>query len=114
MYEKFSQQPISSRQFGARLLRHLLAAVVLLLLSLLAGTLGYAHYAQMPWPAALLNASLLLCGVGLAQFPDTASGQLFVSLYALYAGLIYLVLSGILIAPLLHRFLHHFHWTDDD
>jgi membrane protein YdbS with pleckstrin-like domain len=114
MYEKFTEQPISRRQFGFRVFNHFIAAALILALSLFIGTWGYVYFAQMNWQAAFLNTSLLLSGIGLAQFPHSPEGQLFVSMYALYAGLIYLALTGILIAPILHRFLHHFHWTEND
>lgn len=113
MYEKLTEKPISRKQFGLRVALHATFALLVLVLSLLVGTWGYAHFSHMSWQEAFLNASLLLSGIGLADFPDSSGGQLFVSAYALYAGLIYLVLSGILIAPILHRLLHHFHWTEN-
>lgn len=113
MYEKFSQKPIPRKQFSLRVFRHLLLAGLILIASLLVGTLGFVHYAQLGWQSAFLNSSLLLSGIGLGHFPDATSGQLFVSIYALYAGLVYLVTSGIILAPVVHRLLHHFHWSED-
>ena len=61
---------------------------------------------------AFLNAAMLLGGMGPIDTPCTRGGKIFAGLYALYAGLFFLVIMGLLFAPVLHRLLHRFHWED--
>lgn len=112
MYEHRDQPPISATEFRRRMFRHLGWALALIAISLLIGTLGHMHFEEFGWQKAFLASCVLLAGLGLAALPDSTAGQLFVSFYALYAGFIFLVTSGIVIAPLLHRLLHHFHWVE--
>jgi membrane protein YdbS with pleckstrin-like domain len=114
MYEHRDHPPISARSFRARLVRHALFALLILLLSIAVGTVGHVYYEGMPWHKALLNTCFLLSGFGLAVFPESMSGQLFAGLFALYAGFVFIAISGIVIAPILHRFLHKFHWGGKD
>ncbi len=81
---------------------------MVLLLSIAVGTVGHVYFEGMPWQKALLSSCFLLSGLGLAVFPETASGQLFAGIFALYAGFVFIAISGIVIAPILHRFLHKF------
>jgi len=55
---------------------------------------------------------MLLGGMGPVNSPVTAAGKLFAGLYALYAGLVFLVTAGLVFAPLVHRLMHRFHWPD--
>jgi hypothetical protein len=82
--------------------------------SIAVGTFGHVYFEGMPWPQAFLSSCLLLSGLGLAIFPETKSGQFFASLFALYAGFVFIAISGIILAPILHRFLHRFNWVSDD
>ncbi len=77
--------------------------------SLLLGTLGYRVFVPCEWIDALHNASMILAGMGPVIEINTFSGKLFSTFYALYSGIAYLTLMGILIAPFYHRMLHHFH-----
>jgi len=74
---------------------------------------GYMHYEQLPWRDAFLNAAMLLGGMGPVESPQTAGGKMFAGLYALYAGLVFLVAIGIVLAPVVHRLLHKFHWEGE-
>jgi hypothetical protein len=58
---------------------------------------------------ALLNASMLLGGMGPVGEIRSTAGKLFAAAYALYAGLVFLAAAGIVGAPLFHRFIHRFH-----
>lgn len=114
MYEHRGQPPISAAAFRLRMLRHAAMAGLVMTGSLALGTLGYIGLDRLGTLDALLHAALPLSGMGLVDYPSTPASRLFVSVYALYAGLVYVVASGIVIAPLLHRLLHRFHWTGDD
>ena len=92
-----------------RLLRHSAAALGLLAGSLVIGMIGYVAFEQLSWIDAFLNASMLLGGMGPVDPPRTVAGKLFAGLYALYAGLVFIVTAAVLFAPILHRVLHRFH-----
>jgi hypothetical protein len=73
---------------------------------------GYMYFERLGWLDAFLNAAMLLGGMGPVNSLRTAGGKLFAGLYALYAGLVFLVVAGILFAPLVHRLFHRFHWEE--
>lgn len=113
MYERRSQRPLPTRHFIRRLLSHATVASALVAGSLLAGMIGYHQYEGLAWRDAFLNASMLLGGMGPVDPPRTDGGKIFAGVYALYAGLIFLVAAGLMIAPLFHRMMHTFHWKED-
>jgi hypothetical protein len=94
-------------------LLHAAAALTLLLLSLLLGMAGYEYFEGLPWRDAFLNAAMLMGGMGPVDAPQTNGGKLFAGLYALYAGLVFLVAAGLVFTPIMHRVLHKFHWEQD-
>lgn len=110
MYESMHQAPLSRKEFAQRLLSHFLAALALLAGSLALGMLGYVAFEHLSWIDAFLNSSMLLGGMGPVNMPQSAAGKLFAGLYALYAGLVFIVTTALLFTPLLHRLLHRFHW----
>lgn len=66
----------------------------------------------MSWVDALYNASMILGGMGPAAAVTSTSGKLFASFYALFSGIVFLVMAGIVLAPLIHRLLHRLHVED--
>ena len=112
MYESRHHELIPRRQFLRRLGAHVAAAAALTAGSLLLGMAGYMVFEDLPWRDAFLNAAMLLGGMGPVDAPRTPGGKLFAGLYALYAGLIFLVAVAIILAPLVHRLLHKFHWEE--
>ena len=78
------------------------------------GMWGYERYENLAWRDAFLNAAMLLGGMGPVDDPKTDGGKLFAGLYALYAGLVFLVVAGLLLAPVVHRVLHLLHWEADN
>jgi hypothetical protein len=92
------------------MLAHLLAALVLFALSLAIGMWGYGHFEGLAWRDSFLNSAMLLGGMGPVNDPQTDAGKLFAGAYALFAGLVFIVTAGLLLAPSLHRLLHTFHW----
>ena len=105
MYERHRHPPLSRVAFAWRFARH--AAVAVLLMGLLAGDRhgGLQLLRSLGWRDAFLNAAMLLGGMGPVHIPVTPAGKLFAGLYALYAGLIFLVMAGVLLAPVMHRAL---------
>lgn len=114
MFEHRKQPLIKPRDFLIRQLISLMVAMGIILGSLLLGVLGYHYLEGMAWIDALVNASMLLGGMGPVNVLHTAAGKLFASFYALYAGIIFLVVVGVIFAPLYHRFLHRFHLEMED
>jgi hypothetical protein len=82
--------------------------------SLAIGTVGYHLLAELEWVDAVLNASMILTGMGPVSPLPSAAAKIFASAYALFSGVVFLVACGIVLAPLLHRFLHRFHIDVDD
>ena len=112
-YESRTRRPIPTRVFVRRLLNHAASAVALVLGSLILGMAGYSYYEHLAWRDAFLNAAMLLGGMGPVDAPRTDGGKVFAGLYALYAGLVFLVVAGLILAPFVHRLLHRFHWDND-
>jgi hypothetical protein len=113
MYESHKQPPLPRPHFVRRLALHFAGATSLVLGSLLLGMAGYAYFEDLAWRDAFLNAAMLLGGMGPVESPRTDGGKLFAGLYALYAGLVFLVAASIVFAPVLHRLMHKFHWRED-
>ena len=117
MYENKHAPLLSRRAFVRRMLWHVGVAAAFVVGSLLAGVAGYHHFEHMPYLDSLLNASMLLGGMGPVGDLHTTAGKLFASAYALYSGIGFLVIAGVLFAPVIHRFLHRFNLeleTEDD
>ena len=111
-YESHMSPPLSQQKFLRRLALHAAVSLLIAALSLLAGMAGYIHFENLAWRDAFLNAAMLLGGMGPVNAPLTDGGKLFAGCYALYAGLVFLIAVGIMLAPILHRLLHTFHWDD--
>jgi hypothetical protein len=113
MYESRADRPLPFPRFVLRLLSHGAGVGLLVALSLAIGMAGYMLFENLSWLDAFLNASMLLGGMGPVHNPATPAGKLFAGCYALYCGLVVIVATGALLAPVLHRALHLFHWTRD-
>ncbi len=104
---------MSSPQYLHRLpisFAHSLAiAIVLLCAALLLGIVGYHFIARLSWVDALLNASMILTGMGPVAVLSTSAAKIFASAYALFSGVVFLSTTGVIMAPLVHRVLHRFH-----
>ena len=109
MYEKKTSKLISRKRFAKRFADQVAFTGLLILISLAIGIYGYHHYEGLPWIDSLLNASMILGGMGPVSELHTEGGKLFASFYALYSGIFLIVCGGLLLAPVFHRILHHFH-----
>jgi len=108
-FERRNEPLLPIQQFLSRMARWVLAAIAIIAGSLLIGVCGYHFLENLPWIDSLLNASMILGGMGPVDPLHTKAGKLFASFYALYSGLAIISVAGLLIAPIAHRFLHHFH-----
>ena len=109
MYEHRSQPLLPRHRFVRRLLGHSIIALALLIVSLGIGVAGYRLTAGLPFLDALLNASMILGGMGPVDELHTAGAKIFASIYSLFSGIAFLAVAGILVAPLVHRLLHRLH-----
>lgn len=113
MYESRTQKPPAPAGFAKRMLLHVSLAFGLLFVSLGVGILGYRSCERLPVLDAFLNSAMLLGGMGPVNPPVTAGGKLFGGLYALYAGLVFIVTAALVFTPIVHRVLHKFHWDSE-
>lgn len=109
MLEHKSKPVISRKAFTHRLLKWTSLTFVLVALSLYVGVAGYHYLENMPWIDALLNASMILGGMGEVDALKTNAGKVFASFYALYSGFFLIICGGLLMVPVFHRVLHKFH-----
>jgi len=113
MYEHHKQPLASRRKFLRRLALNALIGAAILFVSLGIGVAGYHYLEGLSWIDSLLNASMILGGMGPVNPLQTDAGKIFASFYALYSGVVLLASVGVLAAPIFHRFLHHFHLAED-
>ena len=109
LYEHRSEPLLSRPEFFRRVLAHGGLALAMILVSLAIGVVGYHVLNGMDWIDALLNASMILGGMGPVGEMKTDAAKVFASLYALFSGIVFLAMAGVLFAPVLHRLLHRLH-----
>ena len=95
--------------FYARLARSAGIGFLMVLISLSIGIMGYHYFEDLPWIDAFANAAMILSGMGPLSTLQTNSGKLFAGCYALFSGLAFIIIMGLIFAPVVHRFLHKFH-----
>jgi hypothetical protein len=110
VYEHFRQPPISRTAFFLRIAWHVLIALGIVLVSLGIGMVGYHEFESLSWIDSTVNAAMILGGMGPVNVLQTNAGKLFASFYALFSGIIFLVAIALLLAPVVHRFLHLFNF----
>jgi len=109
MYEHHRERLLTRREFAVRVAQHGGLALIAFAIALGIGVIGYHTAGNLPWIDSLLNASMILGGMGPVDAMQTTGGKLFASFYALFSGLFFILASGLLLAPFLHRLIHHFH-----
>lgn len=100
--------------FLQRLARNAALGFALILASLLLGAAGYHLFARLPWIDAFLNAAMILTGMGPVDPLPTAASKVFATGYALFSGVAFLTIIGVVFAPVVHRLLHRFHFADEE
>jgi hypothetical protein len=109
MLEHHSKPLLPFRLFIIRLLRYLGFSLLLIGLSLGIGVIGYHYLNELPWLDALLNASMILTGMGPVDAMKNDSAKWFASAYAIFSGVAFLSTVAVFLTPLVHRFLHKYH-----
>jgi uncharacterized membrane protein len=114
MFEHKHQKIAPVQVFIARILICVGIAILLIVVALFIGIAGYHWIAGFSWVDAFLNASMILGGMGPVDILATTGAKVFASLYALFSGLIFIAVMGIVFSPIAHRMLHKFHIDDRD
>jgi len=109
MYERRNQPLLSRAEFRKRVGRHGLGALGIVVLGLGLGVVGYHFIGQLGWINSLLNASMILGGMGPVDTLRNNAAKIFASFYALFSGLAFISIMSILLAPFVRRMLHRFH-----
>lgn len=113
MYEH-RKQPIAPKgKYYKRIVRNLLIALAVMVVSLAIGVLGYHYTADIPWLDALHNASMILAGMGPVVEITTVTGKYFSSAYALFSGVVFITNFGIILAPAVHRLFHRLNLEEE-
>ena len=113
-YEAKHHPVLSRKDFAKRMAKSFALAFALIALSLLAGMAGYHYLEDLLWIDAFLNAAMILGGMGPVATIQSDGGKLFAGFYALYSGLVVIVVAGVILAPVVHRMLHKFHGQPDE
>lgn len=111
-YEHRSHSLLPKRRFLQRLGHHAAVAIGLIVASLAVGTVGYHLFGGQAWIDAFLNSAMLLGGMGPIGEIRSDGGKIFAAFFALYAGLLLIAVTTIILAPVLHRILHRVHLED--
>ncbi|HEX3070380.1 MAG TPA: hypothetical protein VHX14_17565 [Thermoanaerobaculia bacterium] len=114
MYENRREKLLTRAEFALRVLWHFSFGVGAAAISLAAGVLGYRYLAGLSWVDSLLNASMILGGMGPVDTLTTDGAKIFASLYALFSGLVFIGLLGVLLAPFIHRLMHRLHMDESN
>jgi len=114
MFEHKSEPVLPMARWRARVGYSLLVAGIIISVSLGLGTVGYRYFCGLSWIDAMLNAAMILTGMGPVDRIETVSGKIFATFYSIFSGVAFLGITGILVAPWAHRLLHRFHADLED
>lgn len=115
MYEHRKQPLLTRAEFALRVLWHLAVALGAVAVALGIGVAGYHYFAGFGLVDSILNASMILGGMGPLSDPLPGdAAKIFASLYALFSGLFFIALLALLLAPFFHRVMHKLHVDEDD
>ena len=109
MYERRNHPLLSQAKFARRVARHLVLALALVGIALGIGVVGYHFLGELGWSDSLLNASMILGGMGPVDPLHSSAAKIFASCYALFSGLAFIGIATLIVAPFAHRLLHRFH-----
>jgi len=109
MFEHHSEPLLPRRLFVSRMLRHAALAMAVILAALAIGIFGYHYLEGLGWLDSFLNASMILGGMGPVSELHHPAAKLFAGIYALFSGLAFIGIAGIIFLPIAHRLLHTLH-----
>jgi hypothetical protein len=114
MFERRHEKLAPISVFVRRMAASVVMAGILIAVALFIGVIGYHWIAGFDWVDSLLEASMILGGMGPVNSLTTTGAKMFASGYALFSGLVFIAIMGIILAPVTHRMLHKFHIDEDD
>lgn len=114
VYEHHRQSLLPRRKFYHRLARNIAISLILIVVALALGTAGYHLLCGLPGDDAFMNASMILTGMGPVNTLHGTTAKVFASFYAIACGVLFPTTIGIMLAPVLHRFLHKLHIDEDE
>lgn len=114
MFEHRTEGLLPLREFILRVVRQIGMAAGVVAGALAIGTVGYHSLGGLPWIDALLNAAMILGGMGPVDLLHSNAAKLFAAGYALFSGIVFIGVAGLILAPLFHRVLHRFHLELED
>jgi hypothetical protein len=114
MYEHKHDPLLPPADFLVRMGRNFAFGLLIVAVSMLLGSCGYHYFGGLAWIDSVLNAAMILTGMGPVNPMTSTSGKLFATFYALYSGIAFLTMITVILAPLIHRLLHKFHVDDSE
>ena len=112
-FEHRKQPLVSKQSFVKRLVFAAVLSTVLLAVWTVVGMIGYHALAGLGWVDAFLNSAMIVGGMGPVDVLNNQPAKVFAGFYAIFSGVIFLSVFGLLIGPVFHRFLHRFHLDTD-
>ena len=113
IFEHSRQKPLSAIAFRLRLAKYFLIVALVIGSALFLGMIGYHRFESLSWIDSFLNASMILGGMGPVNEVKTQGGKIFAGCYALFSGLLFIAIAGLIFTPLIHRLLHIFHFEEE-
>jgi hypothetical protein len=108
-FERRGDKVVSREVFAKRMMRAVGLWLIIIVIGLSVGIAGYAGFEGLSLVDAYLNAAMILSGMGPAVELKTTGGKVFAGTYAILSGLIIIIATGFVLAPIFHRVLHNFH-----
>lgn len=109
MFEHYHKPLLPRAEFFMRLAKSVCIGLAITLAALGIGMIGYHRFEHMSWIDAFANAAMILSGMGPLTSLQSGAGKLFAGIYAMFSGLAFIIILGVVFAPVVHRFLHKFH-----
>lgn len=113
-FEHRSHPVIPVKRFLKRVLHYTGLSMIFLCLSLGIGVIGYHYLNDLSWTDAVVNASMILTGMGPVDPLKNDTAKWFASLYAIFSGVAFLTIVAVFLSPIVHRFLHKLHMDEND
>ena len=113
-FERQHEDLISNGRFVVRMVRFVIFAIAFEVVVILIGSLGFHYIGGLSWLDGALNATMVITGNGPVFEPRTDVAKLFQIIFSLGGVIGFILILSVMLAPMLHRVLHHFHMAPDD
>jgi len=107
--KKSITHPSHPYHFHFRVIRSIGFGLIAIIIAMVIGTLGYAHFEDMTWIDAFANAAMILSGMGPLEPLKTDGGKIFAGFYALFSGLFFILIIAIIFSPFIQKFFTDLH-----